>query len=94
VKNKKINIEQEANNQQLGWSQILVLLGNPIWDVKKEKWRILNGYQSVMSNTNNQVFFEITFTDTPYWENFAEAKLYLTTPQKKEKQKENGDKGK
>ena len=35
----------------------------------------------------------MTFTDTPYWENYADEQLYLNVPAEKEKQKESGDKG-
>lgn len=26
------------------------------------------------------MFFEVTFTDSPYWENFVEKRLYLEIP--------------
>lgn len=86
------NEKQETDNKKLGWVQILVLLGKPIWDAQKKKWRVLNGYQAVLGNTNN-LFYEVTFTDTPYWENYADKQLYLSVPVEKEKQKESGDKG-
>ena len=85
--------KQEDNQTTLGWFQIIMLMGKPLWDSKKQKWRILNGYQSVLGD-NNQMFFEVTFTDTPYWENFVEKKLYINVPEeikavdnKKEKKK-------
>jgi len=34
------------------------------------------------------MFFEVTFTDTPYWENFTEKELYIDIPN------ENNDKTK
>ena len=77
---------QKEINQKLGWVQILLLLGKPLWDDELKKWRVLNGYQSVLGNSNNQMFFEVTFTDSPYWENFIEKRLYLEIP------KENTDK--
>lgn len=79
---KKIDNEgkQETTTKKLGWVQILLLLGKPVWDAQTKKWRILNGYQSVLGNQNNQIFFEITFTDTPYWENFVEKELYIDIP--------------
>lgn len=79
---KKIdsNEIQESNNQKLGWVQILLLIGKPLWDAQKKKWRVLNGYQSILGNQNNQMFFEVTFTDSPYWENFIEKRLYLEIP--------------
>lgn len=85
--------KQDDSKNMLGWFQIIMLMGKPLWDSKQKKWRILNGYQSVLGN-NNQMFFEVTFTDTPYWENFVEKKLYINVPEeikivdnKKEKKK-------
>lgn len=75
--------KENNTNQKLGWVQILLLLGKPLWDEEKKKWRVLNGYQSVLGNSNNQMFFEVTFTDSPYWENFIEKQLYLEIPKKK-----------
>lgn len=87
---KKIenNKKQETVTQKLGWVQILLLLGKPVWDAQKKKWRVLSGYQSVLGNQNNIIFFEVTFTDTPHWENFIEKQLYIDIP------KENEDKTK
>lgn len=39
------------------------------------------------------MFFEVTFTDTPYWENFVEKQLYLDIPKEQENKTENRDKG-
>lgn len=92
---KKIDNEenQTVTNQKLGWVQILLLIGKPLWDAQNKKWRVLNGYQSILGNQNNQMFFEVTFTDTPYWENFVEKQLYLDIPKEQEDKTENGDKG-
>lgn len=92
---KKIdNKENEiVINQKLGWVQILLLIGKPLWDAQKKKWRVLNGYQSVLGNQNNQMFFEVTFTDTPYWENFIEKELYMDIPKEQEASTEDGNKG-
>jgi hypothetical protein len=86
------NEKQESDNKKLGWVQILVLLGKPIWDAQKKKWRVLSGYQSVLGNQNNIIFFEVTFTDTPYWENFIEKQLYIDIPKKQEENSNNGSK--
>ena len=85
---KKVDNNEKPDNKKLGWVQILVLLGKPIWDAQKKKWRVLSGYQSVLGNQNNIIFFEVTFTDTPHWENFIEKQLYIDIP------KENEDKTK
>lgn len=91
-KTEEQNKEKETN-QQLGWVQILLLIGKPLWDSIQKKWRVLSGYQSVLGNTTNQMFFEVTFTDTPYWENFGDKKLYLNIPKDKEENQESGGKG-
>lgn len=83
---------KDESQQMLSWFQIIMLIGRPLWDKTRKKWRVLNGYQAVLGNTNN-LFYEVTFTDTPYWENYADEQLYLNVPAEKEKQKESGDKG-
>lgn len=77
----------------LCWVQILLLLGKPVWDAQTKKWRVLNGYQSVLGSQQNQMFFEVTFTDTPYWENFIEKELYIAIPKEQEDKTENENKG-
>ena len=74
---KQDNENIKIVNQKLGWLQIIVSLGKPLYDTDKKKWRVLNGYQSVLGNKDGQLFFEVTFTDTPYWENFKEKNLYF-----------------
>ena len=39
------------------------------------------------------MFFEVTFTDSPYWENFIEKQLYVDIPKEQEVKAANGDKG-
>lgn len=91
-KEKAEKENKDESQQMLSWFQIIMLIGRPLWDKKRKKWRVLNGYQAVLGNTNN-LFYEVTFTDTPYWENYADKQLYLSVPVEKEKQKESGDKG-
>ena len=38
------------------------------------------------------MFFEVTFTDSPYWENFIEKELYIDIP-KEQEDKSNADNG-
>lgn len=87
------NEKQEITKQKLGWVQILLLLGKPVWDAQTKKWRVLNGYQSVLGSQQNQMFFEVTFTDTPYWEDFIEKELYIAIPKEQEDKTENENKG-
>ena len=85
---------EKASTEMLNWFQIIMLMGKPLWDAKQRKWRILNGYQSILGN-NNTMYFEVTFTDTPHWENFIEKELYLNVPKENktnEKDKENSNK--
>ena len=91
---KKIdsNEKQKVNTQKLGWVQILLLLGKPIWDAQKKKWRVLSGYQAVLGYQNNNIYFEVTFTDTPNWENFMEKQLYTNIPKTKEDKSSYGNK--
>ncbi len=91
-KEKAEKENKDESQQMLSWFQIIMLIGRPLWDKTRKKWRVLNGYQAVLGNTNN-LFYEVTFTDTPYWENYADKQLYLSVPVEKEKQKESGDKG-
>lgn len=86
------NENQELDNKKLGLVQILFMLGKPLWDEEKKKWRVLNGYQAVLGNQNNNIFFEVTFTDTPYWENFIEKQLYIDIPKKQEEYLNDGNK--
>ena len=89
---KKQEENKDEGQQMLSWFQIIMLIGRPLWDAANKKWRVLNGYQAVLGNTN-QLFYEVTFTDTPYWENFVEKQLYLEIPKEQEDKTENGDKG-
>lgn len=89
---KKQEENKDEGQQMLSWFQIIMLIGRPLWDAVNKKWRVLNGYQAVLGNTN-QLFYEVTFTDTPYWENFVKKQLYLDIPKEQEDKTENGDKG-
>ena len=95
MKEKKEEKNKKQENSEcpiiLGWFQIIMLIGKPLWDVKLNKCRILNGYQSVLGN-NNRLFYEVTFTDTPYWENFIEKQLYINIPKTEEDKSSYGNK--
>lgn len=86
------NQNNETDNEKLSWVQILLLLGKPLWDAQKKKWRVLSGYQAVLGYQNNKIYFEVTFTDTPNWENFIEKQLYIDIPKKQEEHSNNGNK--
>lgn len=90
---KKVDNEAKVIDLKLTWVQIIVSLGKPLWDADLKKWRVLNGYQSVIGNQQGQLFFEVTFTDTPYWENFLQKNLYFNIPDGKENIKNDGDNG-
>ena len=66
----------------------MLLIGKPIWDATKKKFRVINGYKATLSKVTNSVIAEITFTDTLYWEEFTQQKLYINVPIEKKEQKE------
>ena len=62
---------KDESQQMLSWFQIIMLIGRPLWDKTRKKWRVLNGYQAVFVNSTN-LFYDVTFIDTPYWESYAD----------------------
>ena len=82
---------EKASTAMLNWFQILMLIGQPLWDAKQQKWRIFSGYQSVLGNGKN-IFFEVTFTDTLNWEDFTKKELYINVPVKNKDNKSKEEK--
>lgn len=79
-----------GDEEQLNWLQIMLLIGKPIWDNNKKKYRIISGYKATQSKITNDIIAEITFTDTLHWEEFTHQKLYTNIPANKEEKKEDG----
>ena len=57
--------------EKLDWEDIILNIGQPVWDKKNKKWRVLEGYK----RQGNEWY--IGFTDDNYWNNFKTAELYL-----------------
>lgn len=62
------------SNKKLTWSEVINNIGKPVWDKKKKKYRVLDGYK----RQGEDRF--VTFTDCnaiigPMWENFKEVDI-------------------
>lgn len=74
---KKIdNIEKQQPEQEdkpipIKWEELDKHIGQPVWDTRKKKWRVLDGYKR-MQNT-----YAITFSDIADWVSFNDRFLYL-----------------
>ena len=65
---KKIdNIEKQQPEQE----ELDKHIGQPVWDTREKKWRVLDGYKR-MQNT-----YAITFSDIADWVSFNDRFLYL-----------------
>ena len=72
---KKIDNEekqQEENKPKpIEWKNLDKYIGQPLWDGREKKWRILDGYK----RTGNT--YSITFSDTADWVSYLDRCLYL-----------------
>lgn len=57
--------------EPMDWEEIIMNVGNPVYDKTEKKWRILEGYKKYDKT------YSVTFTDSNYWERFQDVKLYL-----------------
>lgn len=57
--------------EPMDWEEIMMNVGNPVYDKKKNRWRILEGYKKYDKT------YSVVFTDSNYWEHFQDVKLYL-----------------
>ena len=58
--------------EPMDWEEIIMNVGNPVYDKKEERWRILRGYMRTVNG------FLVNFTDDwENWEYFQNKKLYL-----------------
>ncbi len=62
---------EEKKPQSLNWNELDKYMGQPVWDSREKKWRILDGYRR-SGNT-----YSITFTDIADWVSFIDRNLYL-----------------
>lgn len=63
--------QQENKSKSMQWNELDKCIGQPIWDSRDKKWRILEGYKRI-HNT-----YCITFTDTADWISYYDRNLYL-----------------
>lgn len=73
-KQKIKDIQEEIENQKprsLQWNELDKYIGQPIWDSREKKWRVLEGYRR-SGNT-----LSITFSDIADWVSFLDRNLYL-----------------
>ncbi len=70
---KKVDDEtkQENKPKSLDWNELDKYIGQPVWDSREKRWRILDGYRR-MQNT-----FAITYSDIADWVSFYDRFLYL-----------------
>lgn len=67
-----IQNEIEKNKPQaLQWNELDKYIGQPVWDTRENKWRVLEGYK----RTGNT--FSITFSDIADWVSFLDRSIYL-----------------
>lgn len=71
-KMQDIQAEQEQNKPKaIKWHELDQYIGQPIWDTREKKWRVLDGYKRI-GNT-----YGITFSDIADWVSFLDRELYL-----------------
>lgn len=73
-KQKIKDIQEEIENQKprsLKWNELDKYIGQPVWDSREKKWRVLEGYRR-SGNT-----LSITFSDIADWVSFLDRNLYL-----------------
>lgn len=58
--------------EKLDWEEIILNVGNPVWDNKEKYWRVLDGYQRINDK------FRISFTDINEFIKFDKVELYLS----------------
>lgn len=58
--------------EKLDWEEIILNVGNPVWDNKEKCWRVLDSYQRINDK------FRISFTDINEFIMFDKVELYLS----------------
>lgn len=67
----KVDTQKEVKPMPVQWYQMDQYVGQPVWDSRDKKWRILDGYRR-SGNT-----YSITFSDIADWVSFNDRLLYL-----------------
>ena len=69
-KMQDIEIKQENKQKPIQWNELDKYIGQPVWDTREKRWRILDGYR----RTENT--FSITFSDIVDWVSYCDRFLY------------------
>lgn len=67
---QSVNAEEDKPTP-IKWEELEKYIGQPLWDTREKKWRILDGYRR-MQNT-----YSITFSDIADWVSFFDRQLFL-----------------
>ena len=67
IKTKQVQNKPKA----IKWNELDKYIGQPVWDSREKKWRILDGYK------RNGYTFSITFSDIADLVSFNDRSLYL-----------------
>ena len=58
--------------EPMDWEEIMMNVGNPVYDKTEERWRVLRGYMETVTG------YSVNFTDDwENWWNFQNKELYL-----------------
>lgn len=68
---EKQQIQEEQKPKPIKWNELDQYIGQPLWDTREKRWRILDGYRR-MQNT-----YSVTFSDIADWVSFNDRCLYL-----------------
>lgn len=72
---KKVDNEekqQEENKPKpIEWKDLDKYIGQPVWDNREKKWRVLEGYRRC------DYTLSITFSDIADWVSFLDRSIYL-----------------
>ena len=62
--------KNKKKSDPLYWQEVMMNVGNPVWDKKEGKWRVINGYKRINDS------FYVSFTDCVNWEFYKSTELY------------------
>lgn len=73
---KKVDNQEEQEKQEnkpspLKWEELEKHIGQPVWDTREKKWRVLDGYR----RTGNT--YSITFSDIADWVSYYDRCIFL-----------------
>ena len=68
---EKQQVQKEQKPKAIKWNELDEHIGQPLWDTREKRWRILDGYKR-MQNT-----YAVTFSDIADWVSFNDRFLYL-----------------